>query len=172
MKFKFTLETDRYPGRKIWFGSLEETITGLEIRTRVKMKPRLLKITDDRWLRVDAEETLYIERTHDGRGIWHTLRGSFHDQEAPTYSAALEKANRAGVFVSISQDHAISPQRIIGIRLHRSGPHELELEGPQGEPISLKLEPRHLPLLEECLDAINLGDGFLVTGPDDENEQY
>ncbi len=168
MKFKFRLEPDRHPGRKVWLGSLEETISGLEIRARVKMKPRLLKISEDRWLRVDPEETLCIERASDGRAIWHTLRGTFHDLEAPGFDAALEKANRAGVYVPISRTHAVSPQRIIGIRLHSQGLHELELEGPQGEPMSLQLEPARLPLLEECLGAINLGDGFLITGPDDE----
>lgn len=168
MKFKFTLETDRYPGRKVWLGDFDETISGLEVRTRVKMKPRLLRITEDRWLRVDPEETLYIERATDNRGIWYTLRGSFHDLEAPNYAEAVEKANRGGVFVTISSRHAVSPQRIVGVRLHKTGAHELELEGPQGEPVSLALEPPYLPLLEECLEAINLGDGFLITGPDEE----
>ncbi len=165
---KFKPEVDRHPGRKVWLGDFEETIAGLEIRARVKMKPRLLKISEDRWLRVDPEETLSIERRADGSGIWHTLRGSFHDLESPSYEQALEKANRAGVFVKISRDFAISPQRIIGIRLHHQGPHELELEGPQGEPLALELDPSRLPLLEECLGAINLGDGFLITGPDEE----
>lgn len=169
MKFKFKLEPDRHPGRKVWLGSFEDTISGLEIRARVKMKPRLLKISEDRWLRVDPEETLSIERHSDGRGIWHTLRGSFHDLEAPDFAQALEKANRGGVFVRISRNFAVSPHRIIGIRLRKQGAHELELEGPQGEPVALQLEPAHLPLLEECLDAINLGDGFLITGPDDDD---
>jgi hypothetical protein len=168
LKFKFKLELDRHPGRKVWLGNFEDTISGLEIRARVKMKPRLLKISEDRWLRVDPEETLSIERHSDGRGIWHTLRGSFHDLDAPDFSQALEKANRGGVFVRISRTYAVSPHRIIGIRLRTEGPHELELEGPQGEPVSLDLEPAHLPLLEECLGAINLGDGFLITGPDED----
>jgi hypothetical protein len=132
------------------------------------MKPRLLKLSEDRWLRVDPEETLAIEKAGDGRGIWHTLRGSFHDLEAPEFEAAVEKANRSGVFVVISDSHAISPQRIIGIRLKKEGFHLLELEGPDGEPMMLNLDPRKLSLLEECLDAINLGDGFLITGPDEE----
>lgn len=165
---KFKLEFDRHPGRKVWLGHLEDTISGLEIRARVKMKPRLLKISEDRWLRVDPEETLSIEKAADGRGIWHTLRGSFHDQDAPDFEQALEKANRGGVFVAISESFAVSPQRIIGISLKKQGHHELELEGPQGEPVLLKLEPGHLPLLEECLGAINLGGGFLITGPDDD----
>ncbi len=165
---KFKPEMDRHPGRKVWLADFSETIAGLEIRARVKMKPRLLKISEDRWLRVDPEETLSIERRPDDTGVWHTLRGSFHDLECPSYEQAIEKANRAGVFVKISRDFAVSPHRIIGIRLHHEGPHELELEGPQGEPLSLKLEPARLPLLEECLKAINLGDGFLITGPDDD----
>lgn len=170
MKFKFKLEPDRHPGRKVWLGSFDETISGLEIRARVKMKPRMLKLSEDRWLRVDPEETLAIERASDGRGIWHTLRGSFHDLEAPDFAQALEKANKGGVFVRISRTHAISPHRIIGVRLRHQGSHELELEGPHGEPMSLALEPAHLPLLEECLAALNLGDGFLITGPDEDEE--
>lgn len=168
MKFKFKLEPDRHPGRKVWLADLDETISGLEIRARVKMKPRLLKISEDRWLRVDPEETLFIERHADGRGLWNTLRGSFHDLDAPDFAAALEKANRGGVFVNISRTCAVSPHRIIGIRLRKEGNHELELEGPHGEPVALPLEPSRLALLEECLSAINLGDGFLITGPDDE----
>ena len=165
---KFKLEYDRHPGRKVWLGSFDDTISGLQIRTRVKMKPILLKISEERWLRVDPEETLAIEKSSDGRGIWHTLRGSFHDLEASEYDDAVNKANRAGVFVSISLTHAISPQRIIGIRLQKKGSHWLELEGPEGEALLLKLDPLKLPLLEECLEAINLGDGFLITGPEEE----
>jgi len=164
----FKLEYDRHPGRKIWLGSFEETISGLQIRARVKMKPRLLKLSEDRWLRVDPEETLAIECSTDGRGIWHTLRGSFHDLEAPLYDDAVEKANRGGVFVVISNTHAISPQRIIGIQLKSQGFHQLELEGPEGEPMILDLDPKKLSVLEECLEAINLGGGFLITGPDEE----
>ncbi len=165
---KFKIEFDRHPGRKVWLGSFEDTISGLEIRARVKMKPRLLKISEDRWLRVDPEETLCIERGPDGKGIWHTLRGAFHDLDAPDFQSALEKANRGGVFVSISERFAVSPQRIIGIRLRRKGFHIVELEGASGEPQPLDLDPSNLPLLEECLDAMNLGDGFLITGPEDD----
>ncbi len=96
------------------------------------------------------------------------MRGSFHDLDAPDFQSALNKAGRGGVFVQISNTHAISPQRIIGIRLQKQGFHVVELEGPHGEPMILSLEPARLPLLEECLDAINLGDGFLITGPDEE----
>jgi len=165
---KFKLEYDRHPGRKVWLGSFEDTISGLQIRTRVKMKPLLLKLDEERWLRVDPEETLALERASDNRGIWHTLRGSFHDLEAPDYESAVNKANRGGVFVSISRTHAISPQRIIGIHLNSHGNHSLELEGPDGEPMTLELYPSKLSILEECLDAINLGDGFLITGPEDD----
>lgn len=165
---KFKLEYDRHPGRKVWLGSFEDTISGLQIRTKVKMKPLLLKLSDDRWLRVDPEETLALAKSADDRAIWHTLRGSFHDLDAPDFQSALNKAGRGGVFVQISNTHAISPQRIIGIRLQKQGFHVVELEGPHGEPMILSLEPARLPLLEECLDAINLGDGFLITGPDEE----
>lgn len=165
---KFKIEFDRHPGRKIWLGSFDETISGFEIRARIKMKPRLLKVSEDRWLRVDPEETLYIERALDGRGIWHTLRGPFHDLEVPGFEGAVEKASLSGVFVKVSPRHAISPQRIVGIRLQRHGMHQVELEGPSGAPVSIPFEPWALPVLEECLDAINLGGGFLITGPDDE----
>lgn len=165
---KFKLEYDRHPGRKVWLGSFEDTISGLQIRTKVKMKPLLLKLNGERWLRVDPEETLALEKCNDGKTIWHTLRGSFHDLDAPDFEKALAKAGRGGVFVEISTTHAISPQRIIGIRLQKRGFHTVELEGPDGEPLTLSLDPARLPLLEECLAAINLGDGFLITGPDDE----
>ena len=165
---KFKLEYDRHPGRKVWLASFDETISGLQIKARVKMKPRLLKISEERWLRVDPEETLAIEKNGDNRGIWHTLRGSFHDLDAPDFPSAVEKANCAGVFVKISTTHAISPQRIIGIRLKKRGFHVVELEGPDGEPMILSLDPDKLALLEECLDALNLGDGFLITGPEEE----
>lgn len=168
---KFKLEFDRHPGRKVWLGSFEDSISGLEIQARVKMKPRLLKISDDRWLRVDPSETLSIERRNDGTGLWHTLRGSFHDLDTPDYDGAVEKANRGGVFVKISRTRAISPQRIIGIRLNSVGNHKLDIEGPSGEPETLDLDPTKLPVLEECLEAINLGGGFLITGPDDEEDE-
>jgi hypothetical protein len=167
---KFRIEYDRHPGRKVWLGSFEDTISGLEIRARVKMKPILLKISGDRWLRVDPEEVLALEKRDDGKAVWHTLRGLFHDLETESYSEALEKAGRSGVFVPVSTTHAISPQRIIGIRLRKRGFHVLELEGSDGEPMILSIDPTKLPLLEECLGAINLGDGFLITGPDEDEE--
>lgn len=165
---KFRLEYDRHPGRKVWLGSFEDTISGLQIRARVKMKPILLKVNGDRWLRVDPEEVLALEKRDDGKAVWHTLRGLFHDLETKDYTEALDKAGRSGVFVPISTTHAISPQRIIGIRLQKRGFHVLELEGSDGEPMVLGLDPVKLPMLEECLGAINLGDGFLITGPDEE----
>lgn len=165
---KFKLEFDRHPGRKVWLGSFDDTISGLQIRTQVKMKPLLLKISEERWLRVDPEEILAIETNTDQRALWHTLRGTFHDMEAPDFDSAVVKANRGGVFVEVSPTHAISPQRIIGIRLQKYGFHVIELEGPDGEPLIVGLVPDKLALLEECLGAINLGDGFLITGPDEE----
>lgn len=164
----FKLEYDRHPGRKVWLGSFEDTISGLQIRARVKMKPILLKLGEERWLRVDPEEVLALEKRADGSAVWLTLRGKFHDLDSTDFEDSVDKANRAGVFVSVSATHAISPQRIIGIRLQKRGFHVLELEGPDGEPLILSLDPLKLPLLEECLDAINLGGGFLITGPDEE----
>ncbi len=163
----FNIETDRHPGRRIWFGSFQDTVAGLEIRARVKLKPRMLRVSPERLVRVDIQEILYIEQDEDGKAQWHTVRGSFHDLDTPTFEEALEKARRTGVFVKISPYHAIAPTRILGIQLKRTGFHLLELEGQQGEPVYLAVEPRRLPDLEECLDAINLGGGFLITGPDD-----
>ncbi len=163
----FQYHYDRHPGRRIWFGSLEDSVNGLEIRGRVKMKPRMLKLSADHWIRVDAEEIVYLEEQERGRTTWHTLRGSFEDLDTPTLKEALHKANRTGVFVQISPVHAIAPTRILGIRLQRKGNHIIELEGPLGEPMHLPMQPRRLSVLEECLDAINLGGGFLITGPED-----
>ncbi|MCA9791130.1 MAG: hypothetical protein AB7S38_04755 [Vulcanimicrobiota bacterium] len=163
----FKFESDRHPGRRIWFGSFEETVSGLEIRGRVKMKPRMLKLSPDHWIRVDAEEVVYLEEQQPGKATWHTLRGPFHDLDAPSLHEALEKANKAGVFIQISPLQAVAPTRILGVRLQRQGNHIIELEGPMGEPMHLPLQPRRLPDLEECLEAINLGGGFLITGPDD-----
>lgn len=163
----YKFETDRHPGRRIWFGHLEDSVSGLEIRARVKMKPRMLKISADHWIRVDKEEILYIEQNETGQAQWHTLRGSFHDLDAPTLAQSLVKARKAGVFIEISPYHAIAPTRILGIRLKRQGFHLLELEGPLGEPVYLPVEPKRLSVLEECLEAINLGGGFLITGPDE-----
>lgn len=168
---KFKLEFDRHPGRKVWLGSFDDTISGLQIRTQVKMKPLELKISEDRWLRVDPEEILAIEKSADQRGLWHTLRGTFHDLEAPEFESAVAKANRGGVFVTVSFTHAISPQRILGISLQKDGFHVIELEGPDGEPLIVDLVPDKLALLEECLGAINLGDGFLITGPDTDSDE-
>lgn len=165
---KFELEYDRHPGRKVWLGSFEDMTSGLRIRARVKMKPILLQLGEERWLRIDAAEIIAIEKSADGRGIWHTLRGSFHDLVSDQYERSVEKANRVGVFVEVSSTFAISPHRIVGIRLTRDESHQLELEGRDGEPMIVALDPPRLALVEECLEAINLGGGFLITGPDDD----
>lgn len=164
----YRIETDRHPGRRIWFGSLSDTVSGLEVKGRVKLKPRMLKIAPDHWIRLDVEEVLFLERTLKGTTRWVTLRGSFEDLDAPGFPEALEKARQTGVFVQISPHHAVAPTRIVGIRLQRRGNHELDMEGPQGEPVTLPVEPWRLRGLEECLDVINLGGGFLITGPDED----
>lgn len=157
---------DRRPGRKIWFGSLEETISGLEVSGRVRMKPRMLKIAPDHWVRVDSEEVLYFEADEQGRAEWVTLRGRFHDLEAPSLEEAIAKACRAAVFVQISERHAVAPGRIFGIKLQKRGLHTLEVEGPAGID-ELPLQPQRLQALEDCLEALNLGGGFLVSEPED-----
>ncbi|MBI3930117.1 MAG: hypothetical protein HY319_31565 [Armatimonadetes bacterium] len=166
----FKVETDRHPGRKIWFGSLQDTIAGFELRGQVRMKPRMLQLGQDHWVRVDGEEVLYLEEAADGRAYWVTLRGTLHDLDGPDFESALEKATRSSVLVRVSPRHAVAPGRILGIRLKRRGYHELEVEGPDGDQAILPLEPRRLRALEECLDAIHLGGGFLITGPDELGE--
>lgn len=163
----FRIETDRHPGRKIFFGALEETISGLEVQGRVRMKPRMLRIAPDHLIRVDAEEVLYLETDAQGLAQWVTLRGTFHDLDAPTLELALAKASRTGVFIRISPECAVAPSRIMGIRLQRQGNHLLEVEGAGGDLVELGLSPSRLHRLEECLEAINLGGGFLVTEPEE-----
>lgn len=163
----FRIETDRHPGRKIFFGALDETIAGLEVQGRVRMKPRMLRIAPDHFIRVDAEEVLYLEADEQGLAQWHTLRGTFHDLDCPTLDQALLKATRTGVFVRISETCAVAPSRIMGIRLQRTGNHLLEVESAGGDLIELGLNPSRLTRLEECLEAINLGGGFLVSEPED-----
>lgn len=160
------ISSDCRPGRKIWFGSLDETVAGLEVSGRVRMKPRMLKIAVDHWIRVDSEEVLYLEADETGRAEWVTLRGRYHDMDAPTLDEALEKACRAAVLVKISDTHAIAPGRIFGIKLQKRGFHTLEVEGVTGID-ELPLAPNRLPALEDCLEALNLGGGFLVSEPED-----
>ena len=160
------VSSDCRPGRKIWFGSLEETVAGLEVSGRVRMKPRMLKVALDHWIKVDSEEVLYFESNEQGQAQWVTLRGRYHDLDAPSLDQALEKAGRAAVFVKISERHAIAPGRIFGIKLQKRGSHILEVEGQTGIE-ELPLAPDRLPALEDCLEALNLGGGFLVSEPED-----
>jgi hypothetical protein len=145
---------------------LEETVAGLEVSGRVRMKPRMLKVAEDHWLKVDSEEILFFEADEHGRTEWVTLRGRFHDLDAPTLDAALDKAGRAAVFIKISPTHAIAPGRIFGIKLQKKGNHILEVEGQTGID-ELPLSPDRLAALEDCLEALNLGGGFLVSEPED-----
>ncbi len=158
---------DRYPGRKIWFGDLKDTVSGFEVISRARMKPTLLQIRTGRWIRVDGEEILFLEETEEGKVFWVTLRGRFRDLESGSLSEALKKAGRCAVLVRVSAFHAVAPSRILGIRLKRKGYHLIEVESEKGVPVLLPLDPERLGLLEECLEALDLGGGFLVTGPDD-----
>lgn len=162
----FRVETDRRPGHQIFFGSLEDTVAGLEVHGRVRMKPRMLRIAPDHLIRVDAEEVLYLEE-ENGQTTWVTLRGRFVDLDNPTMSEALAKASKSGVFLQISKHYAIAPSRIMGIRLRRHGHHLVEVEGPSGGIVELPMSPDRLQYIEDCLEAINLGGGFLVTGPEE-----
>ena len=113
------VEPDRHPGRKIFFAPLEETIGGLELSGRVRLKPRMLQVEPDHWVRVDAQEVLYLEEDHTGQTHWVTLRGKFRDLEKPSLTEALAKASRAGVFIQVSPHYAVAPSRILGIRMRR-----------------------------------------------------
>jgi hypothetical protein len=164
----YRVEPDRHPGRPIFFAPLEETIGGLELSGRVRLKPRMLQVEPDHWVRVDAQEVLYLEEDHLGQTHWVTLRGRFRDLESPRLSQALTKATRSGVFIQISPHYAVAPSRILGIRLQRRGAHRLEVEGCQGDIVELPLEPQRLKQLELCLDALDLGGGFLISEPEDD----
>lgn len=162
------VEPDRHPGRKIFFAPLEETVGGLELSGRVRLKPRMLQVELDHWVRVDAQEVLYLEEDHTGQTYWVTLRGKFRDLEKPRLTEALAKASRAGVFIQTSPHYAVAPSRILGIRMRRRGAHSLEVEGLGGEIVDLPLEHQRLAGLEVCLDAMDLGGGFLCTEPEDD----
>lgn len=164
----YRVEPDRHPGRPIFFAPLEETVGGLEISGRVRLKPRMLLVEPDHWVRVDAQEVLYLEEDHTGQTHWVTLRGRFRDLDQPRLSQALAKACRGGVFIQISPHYAVAPSRILGVRLQRRGPHRLEVEGLEGDTVELPLEPHRLSQLEICLDALDLGGGFLVSDPDED----
>lgn len=162
------VESDRHPGRKIFFAPLEETVGGLEITGRVRLKPRMLQIEPDHWVRVDVQEVLYLEEDSSGQTHWVTLRGRFRDLEQPRLKDALAKASRAGVFIQVSPHYAVAPGRILGIKLQHRGPHRLQVEGLHGEEVDMPLEPHRLVHLEVCLDALNLGGGFLMSEPEDD----
>jgi hypothetical protein len=163
----FHVETDRYPGRRIFFAPLEETIAGLEVTGRVRMKPRMLLVEKDHWVRVDADEVLYLEEDSTGQTHWVTLRGQFKDLDSPKLDQALAKASKAGVFVKVSDRYAVAPSRIYGVHLRKRGHHVVEVEGPTGAVVEIPLAANYLKGLEDCLDAINLGGGFLITDPED-----
>lgn len=162
-------ETDRRPTRKIWFGSLEETIGGLDIRGRVRLKPFLLRSGPERWCRVDVEEVLYLEQ-RDQRVDWFTVRGCFPDLDSPDLDSTLTRALRKGVFLKISPRHAVAAARIRGIGPDGRGNFLLETEGPSGETVLLPLDRSRLPAVEECLDAMNLGGGFLMQEAETEDQ--
>jgi hypothetical protein len=127
----------------------------------------MLQVEPDHWVRVDTQEVLYLEEDHSGQTHWVTLRGRFPDLERPRLTEALAKACRAGVFVQVSPHYAVAPSRILGIRLQRRGAHRLEVEGPAGS-VELPLEPHRLHQLEVCLDALDLGGGFLLSEPEED----
>ena len=159
-------ETDRRPTRKIWFGSLEDTVEGLEMRGRVHLKPFLLRTGPERWTRVDVEEVLYLEE-RDRQVVWSTVRGTFPDLDSPDLDFALSRALRKGVFLKISPVHAVAGARIRGIGPDGRGSFLLETEGPLGEPVLLPLERSCLASVEECLEALSLGGGFLMQEDED-----
>ena len=158
--------SDRRATRRIWFGSLEETVAGLEVSGRVRMKPRMLKVADNHWIRVDPDEILYFEEVAPGQTDWVTLRGRLKDMEANTIDQALAKACRAGVYIRVSDKFAGAPSRICGVRLQRTGFHVLEVEGMGGIE-EIPLDPLRLKALDECLEVLGLGGGFLVSEPED-----
>jgi len=159
-------ETDRRPTRKIWFGSLEDTLGGLQLRGSVQLKPFLLRTGPERWSRVDVEEVLYLE-ARENRVDWFTIRGCFPDLDSLNLDAALTRALRRGVFLRISDRHAVAATRIRGLSPDRRGNFLLETEGPSGETVILPLERGSLAAVEECLEAMSLGGGFLMQEPDE-----
>lgn len=163
-------ETDRRPTRKIWFGSLEDTVDGLDLRGRVQLKPFLLRTGPERWTRVDVEEVLYLEQ-RDDRVDWFTVRGCMSDLDSPDMDTALARALRKGVFARISPRHAVAPARIRGLGPDGKGNFLLETEGPSGETVLLPMERASLALVEECLEAMSLGGGFLMLEPDEDREE-
>lgn len=162
-------DTDKRPTRRIWFGSLEDTVGGLKLGGRAEIKPFLLRTAEDHWTRVDVEEILYLEQ-RDGRVDWFTVRGAFPDLDSDHLEAALSRALKKGVFLQISNRHAVAPSRIRGILPDGGGQFLVETEGPAGDTALLPLERDHLSQVEECLEAMHLGGGFLMQEAEDPPE--
>ncbi len=159
-------QTDRYPGRKIWFGALDDTVDGLKLHGRVKMKPTLLRTAPDYWTRVEAEEILYL----DGRGDvihWATVRGLLPDLDSRSFEEALDRATRIGVFVRISGQCAVAPSRIQGLLRVPEGQYQVEMESPCGGTVMLPLDRARIPELEECLEVLSAGSCLLFADPED-----
>lgn len=159
-------KTDRYPGRKIWFGALDDTVDGLQLHGRVRMKPTLLRTAPDYWTRVEAEEILYL----DGRGDvihWVTVRGSLPDHDSRSLDEALARATRIGVFVRVSNTCAVAPGRIRGLMRGEDGEYSIEVDNPTGEGELLPLERNRIPELEECLEVLSSGSCLLFADPED-----
>lgn len=159
-------ETDRRPTRRIWFGSLEDTVGGLEMRGLVHLKPFLLRTGPERWSRVDVEEVLYLEQRGD-QVDWFTVRGCFPDLDSSDLDSTLARAQRRGVFLKLSPRHAVAAARIRGLCPDGRGNFLLETEGPSGETVLLPLQRTCLPAVEECLEALSLGGGFLMQEPEE-----
>lgn len=160
------MKTDRYPGRKIWFGALDDTVDGLQLHGKVRMKPTMLRTAPDYWTRVEAEEILYL----DGRGDvihWVTVRGSLPDLDNRSLDEALARATRIGVFVRISDTCAVAPARIRGLMRGEDGGYQVEMDTPNGEGELLPLDKKRIPELEECLEVLSAGSCLLFADPED-----
>lgn len=159
------MKSDRSPGRKIWFGALDDTVNGLQLHGKVKMKPTMLRTAPDYWTRVEAEEILYL----DGRGDvihWVTVRGTLADLDSHSLDEALARATRIGVFVRISETCAVAPARIRGLMRDESG-YKIEVDTPSGEGELLTLDRKRIPELEECLEVLSSGSCLLFADPED-----
>ncbi|MEW6282782.1 MAG: LytTR family DNA-binding domain-containing protein [Candidatus Eremiobacterota bacterium] len=163
------IEGDRFPGRKIWFGSLEDTVDGLQVHGRVRMKPYMLRTAPDYWTRVEIEEVLYLDATSD-LVRWVTVRGAVSDLESANLEEALTRATRCGVFVRISRDHAVAPARIRGVMRDEQGRYQVEMDSPTGDPVFLPLDKQCIPDLEECLEVLSIGGSLLFVEPEDFGE--
>ena len=66
------------------------------------------------------------------------------------------------MFLKISERHAVAAARIRGMSPDGRGNLMLETEGPSGETVLLPMDRSYLPAVEECLEAMSLGGGFLM----------